>query len=411
MHKKVLEALNSSDPFADVDKMIHELNSHRYGPEALSSWSVLNNEQGTDEERNIVQQKYKNNEFTPEEDRALAIMVANAIGDSLGAPLEFSPVKYDTIVLNGYEDTKIWSHQMFNTFGLKPGQWTDDFSMANCLAESLLVHDEFAPIDLRLRFACWWTLGYCNAFGFSDTPRHSVGLGGNISLSFREFMRDPSIEYTRAGDLNTSGNGSVMRNSPVPTRYARDINKAMEIAYKQSKTTHQGDEAAELCRLLTFVCIKGIETGDKDKVLEALHNEFTTDLYSVKCLAQSKQEEECDFNKGHKMKDRNWNWKEQNFRFSPTRADQSPGYIGSYAMDAVAMALHCVYSTNNFKDAVVKCVNLRGDSDSHGAVCAQIAGAIYGLASIPKHWVETVQQWDRKGDIMLKAYKLYHKDD
>lgn len=55
-------------------------------------------------------------------------------------------------------------------------------------------------------------------------------------------------------------------------------------------------------------------------------------------------------------------------------ARNQPGYIGSYAMDGLAMALHCVWTTTNFKDALLKCANLRGDSDSVCAVVGQIAG-------------------------------------
>jgi hypothetical protein len=85
-------------------------------------------------------------------------------------------------------------------------------------------------------------------------------------------------------------------------------------------------------------------------------------------------------------------------------------YIGSYAMDGLAMALHCVYSTRSFQAAVLKAVNLQGDADSVGSVTGQLAGAIYGVAGIPRDWLETVQQWDRHGDIALKAHKLMHRD-
>ena len=75
-----------------------------------------------------------------------------AIGDSLGAPLEFSPVRYGSDELKGLDHAEIWEKEQYNRFSLKPGQWTDDFSMGLCLADSLLVNQKFDPIDLRLRF-------------------------------------------------------------------------------------------------------------------------------------------------------------------------------------------------------------------------------------------------------------------
>ena len=255
-------------------------------------------------------------------------------------------------------------------------------------------------------------MGYANAFGFTENNsglRSSVGLGGNISGSLSEFLDNPSLEYTQSGDKFTSGNGSVMRQAPVPVFYHDNINDAMDVAYKQSKTTHQGDEAAELCSLLAYIIVNAINRADgKKDVIEDLSS-FNSKLYSVRCLADSKQEEKHTDNAHLKLEDRNWNWKDPNFKFCATRATQQPGYVGSYAMDAVAMALHCVYTTDNFTDAVLKSANMRGDSDSFTAVTASLAGAIYGASSIPKSWLAVLQKWDRNGDIALKAYKLYHK--
>jgi len=397
--------------FNDPKKTMKGIIENKFSNHALASFSILPDTKEICEERLKVQEKLKNHTFDKEEDRAIGVMLANVIGDALGAPLEFSPVRYmEEPELTGFHQVEFWKEKFeYNRFKLEPGQWTDDFSMAQCIADSLLEKGKFDPIDLRTRFMCWWCLGYCNAFGFSNAPRGSVGLGGNISQSFSEFIKNPTIEYTKVGDEKTSGNGSVMRNSPIPVRYYKcGLETAMDIAYKQSKTTHQGDEAAELCRLLTFVCCKGIETGNKDKVFEALEKEFVSNLYSVNCLAKSVAEERHQENNGLDLDDRDWNWKKADYKFCESRARENPGYIGSYAMDAVAMALHCVYTTDNFFDAVVKCVNLRGDADSHGAVCAQIAGSIYGASAIPEDWIQAVQQWDRNGDIALKAYKLYH---
>ncbi|KAL9648240.1 hypothetical protein ABK040_009244 [Willaertia magna] len=386
------------------------LNKHQLCSNALSSFSILDNTEKIKEERKKVQLLIENKELTPQEDRAIGCIVGNAIGDALGAPLEFSNVRYGSDELKGLDHKEIWLKPQYNRFQLKPGQWTDDFSMALCIVDSLLVNQSFNPLDLRLRFENWWMLGYCNAFGFveNEESRSSVGLGGNISLAMQEFLEDPNIPYTLAGDKSTSGNGSVMRQSPVPVYYHNDINTAMDIAFKQSKTTHQGEEAAELCRLLAFLNIKAIERGDgKKEVLEVL-NEFTSPLYTVTCLAQSKKEEAHEENKTLKLEDRDWNWKDPNYKFCASRAMSQPGYIGSYAMDAVAMALHCIYTTDNFVDACLKCANMRGDSDSVCAVTASVAGAIYGVTSIPKSWLEVLQQFDRDGDIALKAYKLFH---
>jgi ADP-ribosyl-[dinitrogen reductase] hydrolase len=366
--------------------------------------------------------------------RAIGSFVALVVGDALGAPLEFRAVSYDrtaTPQLVGFDDV-IWRGTGGNKFGLAPGQWTDDASMALCLAESLLAHGRLHPHDLRLRFVLWWNLGYCNAFGYDDNRLHrgSVGLGGNIGSSFEEFFAEET-EFTGAGDRNTSGNGSLMRLAPVPTLFAKAERgetpeqrraryaAALSVAYWQSKTTHQGDEAAECCRLMTHVILslidaaadaadRGDEAPSPKATLAALPGSFVTPLYSVRCLASSMQEERNEANASAKLEDRDWRWRADDYRFSPTRARQQPGYIGSYAMDALAMALHCAWSTDSLVDAMLKCANLRGDSDTTTAITGQIVGAMYGFDAIPRAWMTRVQQWDPHGLVLLRASRLFN---
>jgi len=341
-------------------------------------------------------------------DKAMGCFYGMVIGDAIGAPLEFSSVRYGSDELKGF-DVQIWKKPGYNSFGLKPGQWTDDASMGLCIAESLIACRGFNAFDLRLRFQNWWEMGYCNAFG-NDEGRggSSVGLGGNISLSLSEFKK-LKTEYTTAGDKMTSGNGSVMRMSAVPVYFHDDLEKAMEFSCKQSKTTHQGDEAAECCRLMSFLMFHSFQSDKFGKEILDLSSNFQTEIYSVDCLANSKQEERHPSNEKLKLEDRNWNWKDPNFRFSTNRSVQQPGYIGSYCMDALSMALHCVYSTDSFESACLKCANLRGDSDSVCSVTAQIAGAVYGLRSIPKEWIQVVSQWDNLL-VGLRAFKLFTKN-
>jgi len=77
--------------------------------------------------------------------------------------------------------------------------------------------------------------------------------------------------------------------------------------------------------------------------------------------------------------DRNWNWKDKNFNYSPCRYDANPTYIGSYCMDALSMAFHLIWNTKSFKECIIWGANMGGDCDSVGAIAGQMAGAIYGI--------------------------------
>ena len=370
----------------------------------MSGLTVFDESHNSD--RDLGAKRLRSGMRNDEEDRVFGTLLGLAVSDALGAPLEFSDLRYGASDLSGFQ-SDVWGRTAYNRFGLRPGQWTDDTSMALCLADSLLLRDAFDAHDVRLRFLNWWYFGYCNAFFLDDQrpTKLSVGLGGNIWQSFEEFIR-LGTQFTTAGDLNSSGNGSLMRNAPVALFFRHDDRLAETMSYWQSKTTHQGEEAAEACRLLTRCILDGIRGDGTTRCLERLTDRFTSQVYSVACLSRSEQESEHSDNVNANLEDRNWNWANSNFRYSPTRAREHPEYIGSYAMDALAMALHCVWSTSSFTDAVLKCANLGGDSDTTAAVTGQIAGAIYGASAIPMDWIETILRWDAHSDILLRANKL-----
>lgn len=284
-----------------------------------------------------------------------------------------------------------------------------------CLADSLLACGDLNPRHLRLQFLNWWQFGLNNAFALDGDHEGSVGLGGNIGSSMREFLTKET-EFTGAGDRHTSGNGSLMRLAPLPVFYAHDREQAMAKAYAQSKTTHQGDEAAECCRLLAHLIVCAINCPDaspaevKRSVLgDPSAAGFHTDVYAVACLAASRCEERRESNVRLNLEDRKWDWKDPKFTYSVQRAEAQPGYIGSYAMDGLSMALHCVWSTGSLQEAMLKAANLRGDADTVCAITGQLAGAIYGASAIPRDWLSAVHRWDPDDTIPLRAYKLFRQ--
>merc|ERR1712087_176575 len=109
-------------------------------------------------------------------------------------------------------------------------------------------------------------------------------------------------------------------------------------------------------------------------------------------------EERHDDNKGQDLQDRDWRWRTKDYHYSASRSAANPEYVGSYALDAMAMALHCVYITGSFESAVLRAANTCGDADSVAAVTGQLAGAVYGIQAIPEEWRAIVQRWDRGGD-------------
>ena len=141
------------------------------------------------------------------------------------------------MIENGFEDIKKQiKNKVIDARHGKVGVWTDDCSMALCMADSLLLNEfSFNPKHLRFMFAMWLDHGLNNG----GRP-YSIGLGGNISISMSEFAQNQT-EYAIEGDKFNNGNGSIMRLAPVAICFSYNVEAAMKFAALQSKTTHNGD--------------------------------------------------------------------------------------------------------------------------------------------------------------------------
>ena len=114
------------------------------------------------------------------------------------------------------------------------------------------------------------------------------------------------------------------------------------------------------------------------------------------------------------IRDSCWNWRDAALKIGETMKARgslyngypnAPGYFGSFCLDGLAMAMHSVAMTTSFDAAIAHCVNLLGDADSTGAICGQIAGALYGYGAIHPRFKSDLHKWD-DGQIALRAALL-----
>ena len=358
--------------------------------------------------KNEFSNKLNNKKLSKIEKACIGSILGMAIGDAIGSRNEFYPLNYKN------KNIRDMGNNYAGKFQLLPGQWTDNTSMGLCIADSLIENGGlFEPRDIMMRLILWNYYGYNNAFRFDKNRknRESVGLGGSIRGSFEEYIKTNGKNiYTKFGNIYVSGNGSLMRIAPIPICYFREEEKALEYSIRQSQITTQGIEAAECCKLITFIILKILKKKsinpiylshnvNQEKINIILNDlkDFKSNLQSVDCLANSQIEKNDP--------SRNWNWKVEKYKYSEYR--EKDLYIGSYCMDGLSMALNILYTTDNFKDAILKIANLGGDCGSIGSIVGQIAGAYYGLDSIPKEWVQILNKWD-KNEIALRGYILCH---
>ena len=374
------------------------------------------------------------------ESRALGSFICSAIGNSMGAHTECEEIDYNSNKIEKFEDLKQFNNDNY----LEIGEITADISMALCLADSLYYnHKKFNSIDLRIRFFLWWQYGYNNCRG----NKISVGIGDIIKNSIFDFYNSLKNDKIKENEVSQNfskqenGNGSLMRLSPLPIAFAKSnvpfheeiIKECLKIAKEQSLSTHNGIEAYQCCMVLSYLIIKNInfDNSNNDGIDPKVFLDQNLDYNEIKkyldqeeldhslfCLISSKQEENTIFLKfigqgkydekyNESVKDRNWNWKSQDFKYSPKRTDKNPRFIGSYCLDSLAMALHCVYHSKSSKEAILKVVNMGGDADSVAAITGQISGSIWGLDKEILTLYDYLRKYD-KDKIAFIAYRLYH---
>jgi ADP-ribosylglycohydrolase len=307
------------------------------------------------------------------QDQYRGCLLGLAIGDALGTTLEFSrPGSFTPIkdIVGG------------GPFHLKAGEWTDDTSMALCLAESLITKKGFDPIDQMERYLRWFKDGYLSSNGIC----FDIGITTLSSLMKFKETREP---YCGPTGEYTAGNGSLMRLAPVPLFYANNPEIGIMMSGESSRTTHQSPVAIDACRYLGALTI-GIVNGNsskkdkKEKILSPFYspipgywdrNPVTSELIDV-------------INGSFK-------------RLSP------PDIKGSgYVLKTLEAALWAFYCSNTFEEGCLMAVNLGNDSDTTGAIYGQLAGAFYGAIGIPTVWLSTLAYKEKIIEIADELYRL-----
>ena len=281
-------------------------------------------------------------------DRFRGCLLGLAVGDALGTTLEFRPPgtfePIDDMVGGG-------------PFRLEPGQWTDDTSMALCLAESLLECGGFDAADQMQRYVRWWREGYMSSTG------SCFDIGNTVSAALARFVEDGD-PYAGSTDPHSAGNGSLMRLAPVPMFYAANAAEAIAMAAESSRTTHQAQEAVDACRYFAGLLVGALRGINKDTLLSAGYCPVEGLLERAPLAEQIERVAAGSF------KDRN-----------------PPDIRGTgYVVQSLEAALWAFYRSDTFREGTLLAVNLGDDADTTGAIYCQIAGANYGVQSIPVLW-------------------------
>ena len=286
-------------------------------------------------------------------DRFRGCLLGLACGDAVGVTAEFQP-----------RGTFPPVRDMIGggVFRLQPGQWTDDTSMALCLASSLIETGRFDPRDQMERYWRWYRDGYLSSTG------HCFDIGNATRAALSRFDRSGE-PYSGSTSPDSAGNGCIMRLAPVPLFAYPDWRLTVELSGDSSRTTHAAAECIQASQLFGAMLYRALAGQDKDAILFGPHAppELTLTL-SPKLAAVARGD----------------------YRAKPENEIRGSGYV----VESLEAALWCFLRADNFRDAILMAVNLGDDADTTAAVCGQLAGAHYGESGIPASWRQRLAMHD-----------------
>ncbi|EMH4164438.1 ADP-ribosylglycohydrolase family protein [Pluralibacter gergoviae] len=280
-------------------------------------------------------------------DRGVGSLLGLAVGDAVGTTLEFLP--RDRTYVNDMVGG--------GPFKLKPGEWTDDTSMALCLAETLLEKGDADTIVFRDKLVQWFK------YGKNSSNGKCFDIGNTTRYALDMYMKE-GASWSGNVSPESAGNASIIRQAPVSIFFRNNLPKAYYEAKKQSIATHGSAEAINGSQYLSYLLVWLINGYSKDHV-------FSPHIMPL-------QPRVMVINAGeykHKSRDQ----------------IRSSGYV----IDTLEAAMWAVWNTDNFRDAILLAANLADDADSVAATAGQIAGALYGYSAIPQEWKDKLVQHDR----------------
>jgi ADP-ribosylglycohydrolase len=299
--------------------------------------------------------------MTPKERKTAisSLLFGVAVGDALGVPVEFQPRgSFRVAGMRGY-----------GTYNQLPGTWSDDTSLTLCLADSL--SRGFAPDDIARNFIKWYDEGAFTARG------EVFDIGISTAKAINRLKAGIAPEEAGCAGVNENGNGSLMRIAPlVFYLFLTDKPEAerFQITKVVSSITHAHPWSVAACYIYLEYLRKLVLGMEKRAA------------YAELC---------GDFSEGNSCIDADTLGKFARILRSDISAlPESVIKSGGFVIDTLEAALWCFLTTDSYRDAVLKAVNLGEDTDTTAAVTGALAGLAYGIKTIPTVWLESLAGYE-----------------
>jgi len=285
-------------------------------------------------------------------DRILGGLWGSLVGDALGVPVEFR--NRSDVQMEPVQDLRA-----FGTHSQPAGTWSDDSSMILCTAESLLNH-EFALEDMGQRFVRWLKADHWTAHG------DVFDIGGTTLDALLRITKGMPAAQAGGQAEDNNGNGSLMRILPVALRFASEPTESFVRRLESTSAITHGHARSRLaCAFYGLMVRRLLWGGHSDAALAAARAEFAGHYERVP-----------EFSEFHHIL-------ADDLTTLPEGEIVSTGYV----LHTLHASLWCLLTTSNYRDCVLKAVNLGGDTDTTGCVAGGLAGVAHGLPAVPAPWI------------------------
>ncbi|BAY75777.1 ADP-ribosylation/crystallin J1 [Nostoc linckia NIES-25] len=302
--------------------------------------------------------------------KTLSGLMGLCVGDALGVPVEFTSraerIKSPVTTMLGY-----------GTWNQPPGTWSDDSSLSFCLAESLC--RGYFLEAIANSFWRWYKEAYW-------TPRGDVFDIGQTTHTALMRLKQGVVPHQAGGKVeNSNGNGSLMRILPMAYCHrSLTLSELIARVHDVSAITHAHARSQMACGIYISIAVSLLEGADlQTAYLQGLQD--IQPIYSAREFLLEKPHFGRVFS-GEIAK-------------LPVEEINSGGYV----IDTLESSLWCLLNSSSYSEAVLKAVNLGGDTDTTAAVTGGLAGIYYGVENIPQQWINQIA---RKQDIIYLAERF-----
>lgn len=305
-------------------------------------------------------------------DKIKSGLLGLAVGDALGVPVEFQSRAY-------LKQNPVSDMFGFGTHHQPEGTWSDDSSLAFCLAESLC--NDYDLNDIARNFVKWyseelWT-PHGKVFDIGIATRHAI----------LNIVKGHQPDLCGGFNEEDNGNGSLMRILPLVfyLQNEKDLNVIYQKVKKISSITHAHFRSVFACFIYVIYGLEILKDKDKFEAYKEMQNIVSAFL------------EDKNFNPTEiQLFDRIL---KNDISKYPEINIHSSGYV----LHSLEASLWCFLNSDSYKETVLKAVNLGEDTDTTGAIAGGLAGIYYGIENIPKKWIDELV---KSNDIKNLAERL-----